>query len=57
LVFAAGFALVLQLQVIGVKIPVQLVQMLPYVLTIAALIGVVGKVRGPSALGKHYIKN
>ncbi len=57
LVFGAGFALVLQLQVIGVKIPVQLVQMLPYVLTIAALIGVVGKVRGPSALGKHYIKN
>ena len=41
----------------GVQIPVQIILMFPYVLTIAALIGVVGKVRGPSALGKHYIKN
>ena len=41
----------------GVKIPIQIVQMLHYVLTIAALVGVVGKVRGPSALGKHYVKN
>jgi len=57
LVFGAGFGLVLQLQVIGIKIPFQIVQMLPYVLTIVALVGVVGKVRGPSALGKHYIKN
>jgi len=57
LVFGASFALVLQLQVMGVQIPVQIILMFPYVLTIAALIGVVGKVRGPSALGKHYIKN
>jgi len=57
LVFGAGFALVLQLQVTGVKVPTQIMLMLPYALTIAALIGVVGKSRGPTALGKHYIKN
>ncbi|HBY57223.1 MAG TPA: ABC transporter permease [Candidatus Atribacteria bacterium] len=57
LVFGAGLGLVLQLQVLGVKIPIQIVQMLPYVLTIAALIGVVGKVRGPSALGRPFVKD
>lgn len=38
-------------------IPPQFIQMIPYVLTLFALVGVVGKAVAPSASGKPYDKN
>lgn len=39
------------------EIPPQFIQMLPYILTLLALAGIVGKAIAPSALGKPYDKN
>jgi simple sugar transport system permease protein len=51
LLFAAAEALQIQLQ--GAQIlPSQFVTMIPYVLTIVALVGVVGRAVAPAALGK-----
>ncbi|RXZ72104.1 ABC transporter permease [Agromyces albus] len=54
-----GFAQNLQnqLSVIGSPVPSEFMLMLPYVVTIFAVAGVVGKVRGPAAAGKPYIKS
>ncbi|WP_292811414.1 ABC transporter permease [Microbacterium sp. HA-8] len=53
-----GFASNLQntLGVIGSPVPSEFMLMLPYVVTIFAVAGFVGKVRGPAAAGKPYIK-
>ncbi|GAA1059491.1 ABC transporter permease [Agromyces bracchium] len=53
-----GFASNLQntLSVIGSPVPSEFMLMLPYVVTILAVAGFVGKVRGPAAAGKPYIK-
>jgi ABC-type uncharacterized transport system permease subunit len=51
LLFAAAEALQIQLQGAGL-LPSQFVTMIPYVLTIVALVGVVGRAVAPSALGK-----
>nr|WP_156999557.1 ABC transporter permease [Agromyces terreus] len=53
-----GFASNLQntLSVIGSPVPSEFMLMLPYVVTIIAVAGLVGKVRGPAAAGKPYIK-
>jgi simple sugar transport system permease protein len=53
-----GFASNLQntLGVIGSPVPSEFMLMLPYVVTIFAVAGLVGKVRGPAASGKPYIK-
>jgi ABC-type uncharacterized transport system permease subunit len=53
-----GFASNLQntLGVIGSPVPSEFMLMLPYVVTIFAVAGLVGKVRGPAAAGKPYIK-
>ncbi|SDC55349.1 nucleoside ABC transporter membrane protein [Sanguibacter gelidistatuariae] len=53
-----GFADKLQ-QVLGVletPIPNQFMLMLPYVVTIIAVAGLVGRVRGPAAAGEPYLK-
>ncbi|SDS73092.1 ABC transporter permease [Paraoerskovia marina] len=53
-----GFADKLQ-QVLGVletPIPNQFMLMLPYIVTIFAVAGLVGRVRGPAAAGEPYIK-
>lgn len=54
-----GFASNLQntLSVIGSPVPSEFMLMLPYVVTIIAVAGLVGKVRGPAAAGKPYIKS
>ncbi|GAA1943024.1 ABC transporter permease [Agromyces allii] len=54
-----GFASNLQntLAVIGSPVPSEFMLMLPYVVTIFAVAGLVGKVRGPAAAGKPYIKS
>ena len=54
-----GFASNLQntLSVIGSPVPSEFMLMLPYVVTIFAVAGLVGKVRAPAADGKPYIKS
>lgn len=54
-----GFAQNLQsvLSVIGSDLPSQFLLMLPYALTVVAVAGLVGKVTGPAATGKPYIKS
>ena len=54
-----GFASNLQsvLSIIGSPVPSEFMLMLPYVVTIFAVAGLVGHVRGPAASGKPYIKS
>lgn len=54
-----GFAQNLQsiLSITGSDVPSQFLLMLPYALTIVAVAGLVGKVTGPAAAGKAYIKS
>ena len=54
-----GFAQNLQygLAIIGSPVPSEFLLMLPYVLTVIAVAGLVGKVTGPAAAGKPYIKS
>jgi general nucleoside transport system permease protein len=53
-----GFASNLQnvLGIVGSPVPPDFLLMLPYVVTIFAVAGLVGQVRGPAASGKPYIK-
>jgi ABC-type uncharacterized transport system permease subunit len=54
-----GFATNLQnvLGVIGSPVPSEFMLMLPYVVTIFAVAGLVGRVRAPAASGRPYIKS
>jgi len=52
LVFGAASALQFLLQAAGLALPYQLFLSLPYVLTLAALAGVAGRVRAPAALAR-----
>jgi ABC-type uncharacterized transport system permease subunit len=52
LLFGAASALQFLLQALGLALPYQLFLGLPYVLTLAALAGVAGRVRSPAALAK-----
>jgi simple sugar transport system permease protein len=61
LLFALADAVQLRLQGtplpgVGV-VPLQLVQAMPYVLTVALLAGVVGRARAPRAVGLPYVKD
>jgi len=56
LLFGAGDALQFMLQAAGTKIPFQFLLMIPYILTIFALAGFVGRNKGPAASGVPYIK-
>jgi simple sugar transport system permease protein len=51
LVFGAAMAMQFWIQALGLTIPYPIVLAVPYVLTLAALAGVAGKVRAPQALG------
>lgn len=53
-----GFATNLQnvLGIIGSPVPSEFMLMLPYIVTIFAVAGLVGQVRGPAAAGKPYVK-
>ena len=56
-----GFTDALQIRLQGVElpaigtIPVQLIQAVPYVLTVVLLAGFVGKAIAPNAIGQPYI--
>ena len=54
--FAITDSLQLWLPTAGVDIPQQLLAMLPYVVTIIALVGVLGRVRHPRAFLKPYVR-
>ena len=56
LLFGFGDALQIRIQAMGSDIPYQFLIMLPYILTIAALAGVVGKVNPPEAASEPYVK-
>jgi simple sugar transport system permease protein len=52
LLFGAATALQFVFQTLGLAVPYQLFLMLPYLLTILALAGAVGRTRAPADLGK-----
>lgn len=54
LVFGFAGATQTLLAVLGVDIPPQLLNSIPYVITIVVVAGVVGRVRGPAASGQPY---
>lgn len=56
LLFGGAEAIQLRLQAVGIEIPHQFFQMLPYLLTMIVLAGVVGRTVGPKAMGKPFIK-
>jgi general nucleoside transport system permease protein len=56
LLFAGSISLQLRLQGIGVEIPPQFFFMIPYILTIAALLVVSRAGGGPQAIGEPYVK-
>jgi len=49
-----GYAEAVQMGLQGRGVPTQFVQMIPYVLTMVALVGVIGRSRPPTAVGKPY---
>jgi len=53
LLFGAAEALSIQMQGV-VAVPVQFIQIVPYVLTIVVLAGFIGRARPPKALGRPY---
>lgn len=56
LLFGIADALQLRLQALGVNVPYQFLLMLPYLLTIIALVGVVKRTNAPAALAAPYEK-
>ena len=52
LLFGAATALQFVFQAVGLAVPYQLFLMLPYLLTLLALAGAVGRVRAPADLGR-----
>jgi simple sugar transport system permease protein len=54
LVFGAAQALQINAQGFGLPVPSQFVGMLPYLLTMLALAGVIGRTRPPAADGQPY---
>jgi simple sugar transport system permease protein len=57
LLFGAADAAQMQIQVMNLGIPYQFLLMTPYILAMLAMVGFVGKVRSPAAMGKPYVKH
>jgi len=57
LLFGAADAAQMQIQVMNLGIPYQFLLMIPYIMAMAAMVGFVGKVKAPAAMGKPYVKN
>ncbi len=56
LLFGAANALQIRLQTIGVSVSPYLLNILPYAITLIAMLGAIGKNSQPESLGKPYIK-
>jgi simple sugar transport system permease protein len=56
LLFAGAGTLAARLQLSGVHVPLQLLNMLPYLLTIIVVAGAMGRAIAPAAVGKPYKK-
>ena len=56
LLFGAANALQIRMQALGVPVSPQLLSMLPYVITLVALLGSAGKNSQPEALSKPYVR-
>ncbi|GAB1421303.1 ABC transporter permease [Anaerolineales bacterium] len=56
LLFGFSDSLGTRFQIIGVEVPVQFLQMVPYIVTIVVLAGLIGKSVAPKALGTAYKK-
>ena len=56
LLFGVADALQLRLQTISNVLPYQLLATIPYVLTVLALVGVVGRANPPKSLARPYIR-
>jgi simple sugar transport system permease protein len=54
LVFGFSDAIQSLLSILGVDVPPQLLNSVPYIVTIVVVAGVVGRVRGPAAAGQPY---
>lgn len=54
LAFGAADAAQLRMQTMGSVIPYQFLQMLPYLITLVALTGLVGRIRSPKTWGQPY---
>ena len=57
LLFAGSDALGARLQYLGVRLPIQFLGMLPYVLTIVVVAGAMGRAIAPAAVGRPYRKS
>lgn len=57
LLFGFTDALQMRLQSEGVSIPPQFLLMLPYFITMIAMVVVVGKTKAPASMGKPYVKH
>lgn len=56
LFFGAADALQMRLQALSVNFPYQFLLMIPYLMTMLALVGLIGKTEGPHSMGKPYVK-
>ncbi len=56
LIFGIADALQIRIQMSGLNIPYQFLLMFPYLLTVVAVTGIVGRTTSPNALGKPYEK-
>ena len=56
LLFACSDAVGSRLQYLGVHLPLQVLGMLPYVVTIVVVAGAVGRTIAPAAVGRPYKK-
>ena len=55
-IFGAANALQIRLQAIGVPLPANAFAMLPYIITLVALLGSIGRSNEPESLSKPYIR-
>ena len=56
ILFGLGDALQIRLQAYGVQVPYQLLEMLPYLITLFALVVFMRNARGPAASGTPFIE-
>ncbi|MEY8416783.1 ABC transporter permease [Tissierella praeacuta] len=56
LIFGIADALQIRIQMSGLNIPYQFLLMFPYLLTVVAVTGIVGRTTSPNALGRPYEK-